>query len=74
MSTSDPNTRTASQNVREILIKRYGFKRGDFRVRSQSDNRTFVFTNALPAYRAMSPLRSSNLMVEDCGSYLVVEA
>lgn len=81
MST-DPNTRTAAQNVKAKL-QLFGFRRTSFRVRSQTINRAIVFNptrmtgivepkaNLAKAERCLT---AAGLLVENHGMYLVVEA
>lgn len=73
---TNPNSRTAAQNVRSILTQRYGFKRSDFHAMTTSNrNVAWVHSTKVDERVLASCLRSSGLQVEHGEVYgLVVSA
>ena len=72
---TDPNTRSARENVQAILMNSYGFRRRDFKVETISRNKVFLTSDSIDERVLASCLRSSGLLVEHGEAYgLVVEA
>ena len=72
---TDPNTRSARENIQSILMRNYGFRRRDFKVESIERNKALVTSDFIDERVLASCLRSSGLLVEHGEAYgLVVEA